>query len=103
MVFKFVYFVELGIGHQAAKFQCCRSSRSSFTEGLEKHSDDVVMTSFHVVETWGLQSLQFLLKFYQPAKFQISRLSGSNFMEIGLGHQKHHYYVIMTSFNDTGF
>ena len=46
MVFKFTYFVELKIGYQPAKCQCCRLSGSSLKEGLEKHSDDVIMTSF---------------------------------------------------------
>ena len=31
---------------------------------------------------------------YQPAKFQIFRLSRSSFMEVGMRHQKHHYDVI---------
>ena len=46
MLFKFAYFVELRKGYQPAKFQCCRSSESSFTEGLENNDDDI-MTSFH--------------------------------------------------------
>ena len=32
-------------GYQPAKFQLCRLSGSSFTEGLQKHNDDVIMTS----------------------------------------------------------
>ena len=55
MVVKFAYFVELTIGYQPAKFQCCRLSGSSFTEGLEKHSDD--MTSFHISEIRNLHLL----------------------------------------------
>ena len=47
MSFKFAYFVEFTKGYQPAKFQCCRLSGLSFTEGLEKHNDDVIMTSFH--------------------------------------------------------
>ena len=42
MVFKFAYFVELKIGYQPAKFLCCRLPESSFTEGLQKHNDDVI-------------------------------------------------------------
>ena len=45
MVFKFAYFVELTKGFQPAKLQCCKLSGSSFTEGLQKHSGDVIMTS----------------------------------------------------------
>ena len=47
MVFKFAYFVKFTKDYQPAKFQCCRLSASSFTEGLEKHNDDVIITSFH--------------------------------------------------------
>ena len=47
MGFKFAYFVDFTEGYQPAKFQCCRLSGSSFTEGLQKHNDDVIMTSFH--------------------------------------------------------
>ena len=50
MGFKFAYFVEFIKGYQPAKFQCCRLSGSGFTEGLQKHDDDVIMTSFHDVE-----------------------------------------------------
>ena len=46
--FKFAYFEEFTKGYQPAKFQCCRLSGSSFTEGLQKHNDDVIMTSFHI-------------------------------------------------------
>ena len=42
MVVKFAYFVELTIGYQPVKFECCRLSGSSFTEGLGKYNDDVV-------------------------------------------------------------
>ena len=47
MVFKFAYFVEFTKGYQTGKFQCCGLSGSSFTEGLQKQNDDVIMTSFH--------------------------------------------------------
>ena len=57
MVFKFVYFVEFTNGYQPAKFQFCKLSRSSFTEGLQKHNDDVIMTSFHNL---GVQNFNIL-------------------------------------------
>ena len=34
---------------------------------------------------------------YHPSKFQVSWLSRSNFMEVSVRPQKHHYDVIMTS------
>ena len=43
-----------------------------------------------------------LIKGYQPAKVQMSQLSGSDFTEVGLRHQKHNYDVIMTSFQNIG-
>ena len=49
MVFQFAYFVEFTKGSQPAKFQWCRFSGSNFTEGLQKHNDDVIMmTSFFI-------------------------------------------------------
>ena len=47
IIFKLAYFVELTKGYQPAKFQSCRLSGSSFTEGLQKLNDDVIITSFH--------------------------------------------------------
>ena len=38
--------------------QCCRLSGSSFTEGIEKHNDDVIMTSFHISEIRNLHILR---------------------------------------------
>ena len=35
--------------YQLAKFQFCRLSLASFIDRFRKHSDDVIMTSFHVV------------------------------------------------------
>ena len=49
MVFKFSYFVEFTEGYQPSKFQFCSLSGSSFTEGLQKHNDDVIMASFYNV------------------------------------------------------
>ena len=46
IVFKFAYVVEHSRSYQPVKFQCCRLSGSSFTEGLQKHN---VMTLFHIV------------------------------------------------------
>ena len=43
MVFKFAYFVELTKGYQPAKFQYCKLSRSSFSEGLQKDNDDIFL------------------------------------------------------------
>ena len=36
--------------YQLAMFQFCRLSLASFMERFKKHNDDVIMTSFHVVE-----------------------------------------------------
>ena len=49
MAFKFAYFVELTKGYQLEMFQCCRLSSSSFTEGLQKHNDEVIMTLFRIL------------------------------------------------------
>ena len=53
----------------------------------------------------GFENLRFvrLNIDYQPAKFENSWLSGSNFMEVDVRHQKHHYDVIMTLFLITEF
>ena len=108
MVFKFAYLVEFTKGYQPAKFQCCRLSGSSFTEGLQKHNYDVIMTSFH---NFGIRNFktpkkrlwrqydvtsQYLAfkiahfvklnRRYQPAKFHWPRLSGSNFTRAGGKH-----------------
>ena len=48
IVFKFAYLLELTKGYQPAKFQYCKLSGSNFAEGLQKHNDDVIMTSFHI-------------------------------------------------------
>ena len=56
MVFKFAYFVEFANGYQLAKFQCCKLSGSSFTEGLQKHND-VIVTSFH---DFGIRNFHIL-------------------------------------------
>ena len=77
MVFKFAYFVELTKGYQPAKFQYCKLSRSSFSEGLRKDNDDIFMT----LHFWDLK-FPYVVKLiisYQSAKFQIPQLSESNF------------------------
>ena len=38
-------FLEIIIGCQPAKFQWCRLSGASFTDGIRKHSFDIIMTS----------------------------------------------------------
>ena len=38
------------MNYQLAKFQFCRLSLASFIDRFIKHDDDVIMTSFHVVE-----------------------------------------------------
>ena len=83
MVLKFAYLVELTKVYQPAKVQCCRLSESSSTEGLQKHNDDVIMTSFH---TLGFKISIFCETDYQPPKFQVPQLSESNFTEAGIRH-----------------
>ena len=68
MVFKFAYFVERTKGYQPAKFQCCRLSGSSFTEGLQNTMISYVWDSkFPYFVTLPIS--------YQSAKFQIPQLS----------------------------
>ena len=80
MVFKFSYFVELTKGYQLQKFQYCRLCVTSLTEGLQKHNDDVIMTSFHFI----FHIFVKLIINYQPVKFRIPQLSESNFTEVGI-------------------
>ena len=51
MVFKSGYFVDLFKGYQPEKFQCSKLSPSRFTEELQKHNDEVIMTSVHIFGT----------------------------------------------------
>ena len=50
--------------------KACKLSGSSFTEGLQKHNDDVIMTSLHIFGIQKLSSYQvsnssvILIKFY---------------------------------------
>ena len=68
MVFKFAYFVELTKGYQPANFQYCRLSGSSLTEELQKHNDDVIMTSFHIL---GFEISVFCETGYKLSTYQI--------------------------------
>ena len=86
MVFKFAYFVELTKGYQPANFQCCGLFGSRFTDGLLNQNDDVIMTSFHILEIRNFYIFVKLIISYQPAKFEIPQLSESNLTEIGIRH-----------------
>ena len=99
MVFKFAYFVEFTKGYQHAEFQFCRLSGSRFTEGLQKHNDDVMMTSFH---TLGFQISIFCKTGYKLLNCKVSNphLFESNFTEVFIRQPKYHYDVIMTSFHN---
>ena len=70
MIFKFAYFVEFIKGYQPAKFQCCRLPESSFIEGLQKHNDDVIMTSFHILE--------FEISIFWETAYKLSTCQASN-------------------------
>ena len=89
MVFKFAYFVELTRGYQPAKFRCCRSSGSSFTEELQKYNDDVISYFLDSKFPYFVK----LIIGYQPANFQIRQLSESIFPEVCIRHPKSHYDV----------
>ena len=88
MVFKFSYLVAFIKGYQPPKLQFCRLSRSSFTEGSQKHNDDVMMTSFQIFWDSKFQYFVKLVISYQPAKFKISELFESNFKEVFIRHPK---------------
>ena len=78
MVFKFAYFVEFTKGYRPAKFQFCRLSGSSFTEGSQKHNNDVMKFQYFIE----------LVISYKPANFQIPQLFESNFTEVFIRHPK---------------
>ena len=88
MVFKFVNFLEFTKGYQTVKFKFCELSGSGFIEGLQKHNDDVIMTSFHNFGIQNLKICQTGYMIYQPAKFQIPELFESNFTEVFIRHPK---------------
>ena len=97
MAFKSAYSVEFTKSYQPAKFQCFRLSGSTFTEGLQKHNDDVITTSFHDFVIQNFPYFKKLVISYQPAKLQIPQLSESNFTEVFIRQPKNHYDAIMTS------
>ena len=87
MVFKFTYFMKFTKDYQRL-FQCCGLLGASFTGGLGKHTDDVIMTSLFI---FGIRHFLYFVKLvtgYQAVKFQISQLSESNFTEVGIRHHK---------------
>ena len=96
MVFKFVHFVELLMDYQLGKFQFCKLSLTSFIDRFRKHNYDFIMTSFHVFG--DLKILNFLKLYIDLSKFQISWLSGSNFIEVIVRHQILPLFLVMTSF-----
>ena len=57
----------------------------SFTEGLRKQNDDIIMTSFY--DSKFPYFVKLFISF-QPTKFQIPQLSESNFTEVFIRHQK---------------
>ena len=76
--------MEFTIGYQPVAFHCCRLSGSSFTEGLQKHNDDVILYFRDSKFPYFVK----LVISYQPAKFQILLLSQSKFTEVFIGHSK---------------
>ena len=72
MGFKFAYFVEFTKSYWPEKFQCCRLSGSSFTEGLQEHNDDVIMTSFIIL---GFEIFIFCEIGYKLSTCQVSNRS----------------------------
>ena len=72
MVFKVAYFVEFTKGYQPAEFQFCRLSESSFTDGSQKHNDNVMMTSFH---TFVIQNSIFFKTIYKLSTCKVSNSS----------------------------
>ena len=88
MVFKFAYLVDLTKGYQPEKLQCCKLSGSSFTEELQKYSDDIIMTSCHSFWDSKFSYFVHLLIGYQSAKYQVLQLSELNFTEVSIRHPK---------------
>ena len=91
MIFKSAHFVELRIDLQSFNVVGCLG------RVLQRDLKNTMTTSLF----WDSKFPYFvkLIIGYQPAKFETSRLSGSNFTEVGIRHQKHNYDVIMTSFH----
>ena len=57
---------------------------ASFIDKLRKHNYDVIMTSFHVLGDLKISHFVKQDIDYHAAKFQISWLSGSNFMKVSV-------------------
>ena len=57
MVFKFAYFVELTKAISLQSFNAVDCLGKGLTEGLQKHNDGVIMTSFY---TFGIRNFYIL-------------------------------------------
>ena len=70
MVFKFAYLVDLTKSYQPEKFQCSKLSGSSFTEELQKYTDDIIMMSLYI---FGIYNFHICDSTYElsSAKFQV--------------------------------
>ena len=70
MVFKFAYFVEVGMDYQLGKFQSCKLSLESFIDRFREQTDDVILL--------GFENLKFFKLYinYHLSNFKISWLSG---------------------------
>ena len=51
--------------YQPAEFQCCRLSLASFMDKLRKHNNEVIMTSYHVVQKFKICKTEYKLSFLQ--------------------------------------
>ena len=71
MAFIFAYFVGYKKGYQLTKLECCRLSGSCFTEGLEKHNDEVVMTWLHIA---GIRNFHIFMKLDRLLIDQVTNL-----------------------------
>ena len=85
------------MNYQVATFQFCRLSLASFIDRFRKHNDDVIMTSFSCC--WDLKISDVLKLYidYHLSKFQISWLSGSNFLQVSVRYQIFPLFLVMTS------
>ena len=81
------------MNYQLAKFEFCRLSFASFIDRFRKNNDDVISCC------WDLKISNFLKLCidYHLYKFQISWLSGSNFMEVSVRYQILPLFLVMTS------
>ena len=81
------------MSYQLVKFQFCRLSLTSFIDRFRKHNADVISCC------WDLK-ISNVLKLYMDyhlCKFQIFRLSGSNFMEVSVRYHIFPLFLVMTS------